>query len=111
MSEDSRVLSRVLAERARQETKWGEQNHDDGVWLAILTEEVGEAAQGFLAESFDPSDHGNAQVEEEVVHVAAVAINWLGAIERRRRFAGQVNAALADDCVAASGPEGQPAGE
>lgn len=38
-------LDDVLAERLRQNAKWGPQHHDPIVWLAILAEEVGEAAR------------------------------------------------------------------
>lgn len=34
-----RTLSDVLAERLRQNEKWGEQNHDAYRWLAILSED------------------------------------------------------------------------
>jgi hypothetical protein len=35
----------VLAERRRQDAKWGEQNHDPQTYLSILVEEVGELAR------------------------------------------------------------------
>lgn len=94
-----RVLGEVLAERARQDERWGEQNHPDGTgqypetisadvarmvcqsaaeggyldWLHILREEVAEA----FAES-DP-----AQLRAELVQVAAVAVAWIESIDRR----------------------------
>jgi hypothetical protein len=94
------VLDDVLDERLRQEAKWGEQNHPDGTeasdsrirfaekckqhcheearagtltWLDILQEEVAEAR----AES-DPS-----KLRAELVQVAAVAVTWIEAIDRR----------------------------
>jgi hypothetical protein len=92
------VLREVAAERVRQDAKWGEQNHPDGTdpvwagtanlcrekadryakdgdltWLHILREEVYEA----LAET-DP-----AKLRVELVQVAAVAVNWIEAIDRR----------------------------
>lgn len=42
------ILDEVERERHRQEAKWGPQHHDPPVWLAILMEEVGEAAQAWL---------------------------------------------------------------
>jgi hypothetical protein len=39
-----RTLEEVNTERYRQEMKWGPQHHTPEEWLAILTEEVGEAA-------------------------------------------------------------------
>ena len=42
------VLCLVRAERREQDEKWGEQNHPPAWWLAILAEEVGEAAEAML---------------------------------------------------------------
>ena len=100
------VLREVRGERYRQHAKWGEQNDPDGtgqaitlprvsstaevaIWAkgrtdalmargactyeAILTEEWAEA----LAES-DP-----AQLRTELIQVAAVAVAWVEAIDRR----------------------------
>lgn len=96
------ALSSVVSERVAQEVKWGEQNHADGTgvsaawaadayrercerafaegrgtWRDILLEEVFEA----LAEE-DP-----APLREELVQVAAVAIAWVEAIDRRTEAA------------------------
>lgn len=43
-SQGKEVLDMVMAERRRQDEKWGKQHHDPTVWMAILMEEVGEAA-------------------------------------------------------------------
>lgn len=103
------ILAAVQLERARQDQKWGEQNHPDGTgpdrrlmemigapsyrslmndmkqivdhkaeigkqtWDAILLEEVFEA----LAEE-DPE-----KLRTELIQVAAVAVQWVGAIDRR----------------------------
>lgn len=91
----------VLDERERQDDKWGDQSHlpdgtayDDSAeiremareltdeaaregtltWSAILLEEVYEA----MAES-DP-----VKLRAELVQVAAVAVAWVEAIDRRR---------------------------
>lgn len=95
----SKVLVAIVAERAAQNSKWGEQNHPDGTggpsrvadaegmrqwtnmqaaertlaWIDILEEEVAEA----LAET-DP-----AKLRVELVQVAAVAVAWIEAIDRR----------------------------
>lgn len=102
------VLDDIRAERAAQNAKWGEQNHPDGTgadiwwnltgpahavrdtarhltdahaegiggpltWLDILREEVGEAfAEG------DPE-----KLRTELIQVAAVATQWVEAIDRR----------------------------
>lgn len=93
------VCTEVHHERQNQHAKWGEQNHPDGTgapadvaqaqamrdrcdqshangtgtWADILVEEVAEA----LAES-DP-----AALRTELVQVAAVAVAWVEAIDRR----------------------------
>jgi hypothetical protein len=105
----SRVLEEVSHERARQDAKWGEQNHPNGTrddrrllrdtslptwgalcyrarsltdkaaqagtleYLDILVEEVAEA----LSES-DPQ-----RLRAELIQVAAVAVAWVEAIDRR----------------------------
>lgn len=83
---DLRAIGRVLAERDRQDRKWKEQNHDNFTFVAVLTEEVGEVAQATLQEHFthDGPDRTDEDVAEELVQTAAVAVNFLGAIERRR---------------------------
>lgn len=93
------ILAEILAERARQDAKWGEQNHPDGTgglgrahdalearsecqrqfaegvgsWLDILDEEV--------AETFAEDDP--ARLRAELIQVAAVAVAWIEAIDRR----------------------------
>jgi hypothetical protein len=96
-----RAIDAVEHERQRQQAKWGEQNHPDGTGLdpdgdreladlarnacnqaasegrctyrLILEEEVCEA----FAES-DP-----AKLRAELVQIAAVAVAWVEAIDRR----------------------------
>jgi hypothetical protein len=94
------VIDEIAAERRRQNDKWGEQSHPDGVattdvdrvaaetarracdasaadgsltWRLILDEEVHEA----FAEA-DP-----ALLRAELIQVAAVAVAWVEAIDRR----------------------------
>lgn len=94
------VLAEITAERARQDAKWGQQNHPDGTddhwlatdnaqvfknrvedraeagdltWLDILREEVEEAAAEVDAE----------KLRTELIQVAAVATAWVEAIDRR----------------------------
>jgi hypothetical protein len=93
------ALDDVYKERDSQDKKWGEQNHPNGggsplhlilathararcetaakagslTWADILGEEFGEA----LAES-DP-----VLLRAELVHVAAVAVAWMEAIDRQ----------------------------
>lgn len=101
------AMNDVAAERARQDQKWGQQNHPDGTgpgvevvplwdgvdfaewakaatdaaardgsvtWRDILLEEVAEA---FAEEDLD-------LLRAELVQVAAVAVQWVEALDRRR---------------------------
>lgn len=68
-------LQLIMDERFRQDEKWGEQNHGDLYWLGILTEEVGELAKDII--EYKPA-------QKELVQVAAVAVSWLEALERRQ---------------------------
>lgn len=98
----SDVLNEVVEELHRQNAKWNEQNHPDGTstarwaadeevarrttdeharlgtctWLDILREEVFEA---FAEES-------PALLRAELIQVAAVAVQWVQAIDRRTRI-------------------------
>ena len=63
--------SLISSERARQDAKWGVQDHDGPTWLAILGEEYGELAQCVLHAKFGGSK--SSKVLEEAVQVAAVA--------------------------------------
>lgn len=96
------TLSEVLDERERQDFRWGEQNHKDRpeglnfallrlnvenwqqendrrvkgdrlAWDGVLLEEVWEA----LAEVNED------RLREELIQVAAVAVAWVEAIDRR----------------------------
>lgn len=94
------VLRYVNAERQHQDVKWGEQNHPDGTharytqladearalcdeaatrgevtWRHILTEEFFEAT----------AETDEEKLRVELIQVAAVAVRWVEAIERRRR--------------------------
>jgi hypothetical protein len=93
-----KVLGDIEDERVRQDAKWGEQNHEDGTswewdelnklvhelndkkvalgeltWRDILHEEV--------VEAYGETDPG--KLRAELVQVAAVAVCWAEAIDRR----------------------------
>jgi hypothetical protein len=132
---DDSVLGEVAAERARQDEKWGEQNHLDGTgpleqpiaaidglieagqafapairdaakevtdrraqncsvtWTDILLEEVFEA----LAEE------DLVKLRTELIQTAAVAVQWVSAIDRR---AARVVAETGAETTHACPPEG-----
>ncbi|MAQ92656.1 MAG: hypothetical protein CMM84_03870 [Rhodothermaceae bacterium] len=82
------VLLEVSAERARQDTKFPpppRPDHSVTDWLAILTEEVGEAAQEAVEIRW-ASDAGEASrrtqlLRAELIQVAAVAVAWVEHID------------------------------
>ena len=93
------VISEVTRERARQDLIWGQQNHPDGTaryldddiadlarracelragdgtvtWRHILDEEVAEAF----------AERNPVLLRAELIQVAAVAVAWVEALDRR----------------------------
>lgn len=94
-----RVLSAVLAERMRQDEKWGEQHHPNhpawtGVWSSLIERlERGAREELEIAPSWGPillEEVGealragdDAALRQELVQVAAVAVAWIEALDRR----------------------------
>ncbi|MGW2725546.1 hypothetical protein [Streptomyces sp. NPDC001492] len=80
-----RVLDAVVAERQRQDEKWGVQNMHDFEHISILTEEVGEAAKAANEANFTSgSTRGDfTHLRKELIQVAAVAVDHVQAIDRR----------------------------
>jgi hypothetical protein len=100
------VLSEVLAERGRQNAKWGEQNHPNGtgphvVWRSFspeaadackelrdrtnLNAQTGELTWldillEEIAEAFAEDDP--AKLRAELVQLGAVAVAWVEAVDR-----------------------------
>ncbi|KIL46177.1 nucleoside triphosphate pyrophosphohydrolase family protein [Jeotgalibacillus campisalis] len=73
MNLKGRVLMAIDQERVRQDKKWGVQRHDDGTWLQILIEEVGEVAQAMQKEKGWGKESDADNKLKEIIHVAAVA--------------------------------------
>ena len=69
------VLNEVASERARQDAKWGEQNHHPYKWLVILGEEYGEACRGAYEKS-------RSSYRTELLQVAAVAVAAIESLDR-----------------------------
>lgn len=63
-------VEQILAERVRQDEKWGEQNHNPFVWLSILIEEVGEVGKALI-------ERDGKGYYEEVMQVGAVALSMM----------------------------------
>ena len=76
------ALKSVLLEQETQEKKWGEQNHDPFIYLAILNEEVGELAQAALQTYFGGCRGGLDHLREEGIHTAAVALAIVECLDR-----------------------------
>lgn len=76
------ALRDVLAERERQDAKWGEQDHDPFCYLTVLVEEVGEFAQAALHSRFGGEAAG--KLRHEAVHVAAVALAIVECLDRAK---------------------------
>lgn len=84
-----RIYFDVSMERDWQDTKWGaDRTQLDSIWLAILTEEVGESAEEVLAASWATGPALDAirthNLRAELVQVAAVAVAWIEAIDGGR---------------------------
>ena len=83
----ARILSEVLTERERQDTKWGEQNHDPSWWVVIETEELGEVAKAVFEKELD-------EYRQELIQVAAVAVAAVESLDRQARQKAQEREAM-----------------
>lgn len=79
-----KTLREVNAERIRQDSLWGEQNHEPGVWYAILGEEVGEVGRELAEAGTGAREFDGAAYRMELVQVAAVAVAAIQAYDRSR---------------------------
>lgn len=70
------ALEDILTERARQDVKWGVQNHENSFWTAILGEEFGEVCKEVV------EDYNYGRLRKELVQVAAVAVAWVECLDR-----------------------------
>jgi hypothetical protein len=92
------AIVNVMAERDRQDAKWGQQNHRDGTGhnyeraresyrnacQAAFAEDVGTWADVWLEEVFEALAETNPyKLREELIQAAAVAVAWVEAIDRR----------------------------
>lgn len=101
------VLAEVIAERANQEAKWGEQNHPSlfsenarrkfaaaaDRWKAIndarsADDDSAVTWDGVLLEEVYEAlaEEGEDLMRTELVQVAAVAVAWIESIDRRTRL-------------------------
>lgn len=82
MNATKRVQYDITTEREKQNDKWGQQNHPAEIWSLILGEEYGEAQEAILHNKFGGS-HANT-LREELVQLAAVAVQWIECIDRNK---------------------------
>lgn len=75
------IFGEIEAERNRQDAKFGEQAHEDYIWAAIAGEEFGEVCQAMLHTQFGGKAAGTTRLE--LLHLTAVCVSWLEAIDRR----------------------------
>jgi hypothetical protein len=80
------IVMDIRDERDEQDRKWGEQNHPQVCWVAILAEEFGEWSREVLERDF-------LAARNELVQVAAVALAAIESIDRNelnaKRAAGE----------------------
>lgn len=84
-----RVYEAIRAERARQDAKWGVQDHPPSYWFIILAEEIGEIAKAIYEN--DPEEY-----EMELIQSASVIVAALEGFYRK----GAAGADLLDRLVA-----------
>lgn len=81
-----RAIEDVVAERERQYRAWGAQHHSLTQWLAILTEELGEAAKEVNEFNFveipDKKIEHLQNLREELVQVGAVALQIIEFLDK-----------------------------
>lgn len=78
------VVHDMLQERRAQDAKWGEQNFDYSKWLAILSEELGEASKEWLTQEFQGIFTGNFRTE--LIQSAAVLVAMIECGDRNGWF-------------------------
>lgn len=81
----AKILSEIRWERAAQDKKWGEQNHNVVEWLAVLGEEFGEASEQALRIHFGGEFDAIDKYRKEVIQCAAVCVAMIECIDRNTR--------------------------
>ncbi len=95
------IFKEIQNERERQNEEWGEQNHSPIEWIAILTEEVGEASKEVVDYHFKNDltlrageDYLKDKVvqkqrlmnyRKELIQVAAVAVQMIECLDRDKQ--------------------------
>lgn len=74
----SEIWTLIIAERERQDKKWGaiaSRTHDHMYWMTVLVEEVGEVAKAIweVVSGREP-DLSCPDIKKELIHSAAVIV-------------------------------------
>lgn len=82
------AIERLLAERQRQDEKWGDQSGNHPFeWMSILGEEFGELCEAVNETCFgnatNPEKGGHEKMLTEASHVAAVAVAIMESVINR----------------------------
>lgn len=77
-----RIFNQIKQERARQDAKWGVQNHHPIVWCAILGEQVGEVNREILESDLE-LEKGLDNLRKELVQVAAVSVAMIECLDKK----------------------------
>lgn len=94
-----KILEEIKKERIRQDKKFGKQDHSPIEWIAILSEEVGEASREAVDHHFeygldelklsgrkividDIQDNRMRRYRKELIQVAAVAVQMIECLDR-----------------------------
>lgn len=73
---DKSIFDDIKSEMIRQDEKWGARRHQNPfLWITILMEEVGEAAESILKKDWN-------NLEVELIQCTAVLFQWLKDIHR-----------------------------
>lgn len=82
LNAQQKIISDVIAERKRQDEKWGEQNHNAFVWSSIIGEEYGEMCKAINEFGFDPTPETEQEIYKEAIQTMASCMAMLECLER-----------------------------
>lgn len=79
------IYGEVIAERLRQNEKWGKQEHDPIEWLGILGEEVGEVNKACIETYFnyEGADSDYSEYRKELIQTAAVCVAMIECLDEK----------------------------
>lgn len=82
-----KIINDVMAERSRQDEKWGEQNHSAYVWASIIGEEYGEMCKAINEFGFNPTPETEQDIYTEAIQTMASCMAMLECMERAKATA------------------------